>query len=357
MIIEGTRCLVSLNAECASWFEATVARVNETGTYQLRQELDSYPWSCDYYGVTRSEISVGDEALWENVFPKIMAGNEGFSREDLACLFQLLRCQPSSVRARPFDRFWSECCRELFQMGEIKARDARLSAAQAYLVLRRLGFSAKLVASALLDRSSSSNPSYHRSYQHQIRMGGRDPAEIDRTIILQDAFQAMGVSAERTDHERAQRLEKWEFESGVKLPGSLATFLTREGISKAVTSRLPNSPELIEVGTVEFSFLINLGERGFDGDYAFSLARPHQGYRDWYAVFNEGEEDARVYLGPTSLNAPRQEWLPIAPTLSFFFWDLALAGQDWAQDVLMRRRKRPDKGSRNSEGRFFVDPG
>ena len=51
---------------------------------------------------------------------------------------------------------------------------------------------------------------------------------------------------------------------------------------------------------------------------------PHQGDHAWAAVFDEGDDDARIYL-----HAPGRPWALVARSAAFFFWDLAQTGIGW----------------------------
>jgi hypothetical protein len=58
---------------------------------------------------------------------------------------------------------------------------------------------------------------------------------------------------------------------------------------------------------------------------------PHQGSHAWAAVFDDKEDDARVYVRYDTENG--EEWMLTAPGIGMFFWDLAQTGLTWHQDT------------------------
>jgi hypothetical protein len=78
-------------------------------------------------------------------------------------------------------------------------------------------------------------------------------------------------------------------------------------------------------------------ERQLSGDYALVIMLPHQGDHEWAVVFNDGEDDARVYVRWDTENG--ESWLLTAPSIGMFFWDLAQSGLTWYQDTKLKGGK------------------
>jgi hypothetical protein len=70
--------------------------------------------------------------------------------------------------------------------------------------------------------------------------------------------------------------------------------------------------------------------KGLKGDAAVVVMVSHTGDYEWAAVFNEQDDDARVYFIWEEEDG--DAWALTAPTIGMFFWDLAQTGLSWYED-------------------------
>jgi hypothetical protein len=105
-----------------------------------------------------------------------------------------------------------------------------------------------------------------------------------------------------------------------------------------VTDCHPNNPNLLDFDAGEWAFHRGMRERGLGGDCAVVFAVPHQGDHEWVVVFDDGAEDARVYVRWEGED--RDTWLESAPGVAMFFWDLAQTGLGWHQPTRHNGGKR-----------------
>jgi hypothetical protein len=162
-------------------------------------------------------------------------------------------------------------------------------------------------------------------------MGGREPAEVRRQVTLDDAFAALGLTEDKTDDSTAAFLHGNERESAVRLPVALAEFLCRAGVEDAVVACHPNNPSLVQFKEGEWNLRRGMRGQQLSGDYALVIMVPHQGDHEWAVVFDDGEDDARVYVRWDTEQG--EAWLLTAPGIGMFFWDLAQTGLAWYQDT------------------------
>jgi hypothetical protein len=78
-------------------------------------------------------------------------------------------------------------------------------------------------------------------------------------------------------------------------------------------------------------------ERQLSGDCALVIIVPHQGDHEWAVVFDDGEDDARVYVRWEAEDG--ETWLLTAPDVGMFFWDLAQTGLTWYSDTKFKGGK------------------
>ncbi|MEW6732148.1 MAG: hypothetical protein AB1489_12540 [Acidobacteriota bacterium] len=324
-LAEGTHCLA---APRGSWSGAIIRRLNEDGTYKIEYDEKDMILMPYWYGVTISELSVDDETRWSDVALRVTGSQNDFSRADLAAVLARLGY---SVTEDRLIEFWVKTCGTLFEFAPDTARDAHVDFAQAYQIIRKAGLSAKQVGEYF--ESEPRAVSYFKLYWNQTRMGGRDPSEVARSITADDAYAALGVQGDRVDGSAAQALEAWQMRTGILLPQLLTTFLTRESIARGVRDCHPNNPNLPPFDGSDFRVESAMRDRGVPGNFAITLMVPHQGDHAWFAVFDEGDDDARICVGPLDDDAENQSWILTAPTIAFFFWDLAQTGLCWFEDT------------------------
>jgi hypothetical protein len=118
----------------------------------------------------------------------------------------------------------------------------------------------------------------------------------------------------------------------------LTALLQCEGVARAVTDCHSNNPNLIDFRRGEWKIRRGMRERELSGDCALVILEPHQGDHEWAVVFDDGEDDARVYVRWETND--RETWLQTAPDLAMFFWDLAQTGLTWYQDTKFEGGKR-----------------
>jgi hypothetical protein len=168
-------------------------------------------------------------------------------------------------------------------------------------------------------------------------MGGREPAEVSRRVTLDDAFAALGLTSGRIDKSTVSFLQRFEREQAIRLPSTLVELLHRSGVAGAVAECHPNNPNLVEFKKGEWTLRRGMRGQQLSGDYALVIMVPHQGDHEWAVVFDDREEDARVYVRWDTEEG--EGWLLTAPGIGMFFWDLAQTGLTWYQDTQFKGGK------------------
>jgi len=316
----GSRCLA---APSGYWAPATIRRVNEDGTFKIEFDVKEMIVLPHWHGVTKAEISFNDSARWLAIFERLCAGKGSLGLADLGNILTRIGYRAD---AQQLAQFWGQSCKKLFNVSEDSAAAHVLDADASYRVFLAAGISAVQVEQRL--EPAQAQP-HARVYWNQTRMGGREPAELSRQVTLNDAFAALGVAQHGVAPASAQLVAQFEQSQGVRLPAVLNCFLTQRGVVQAVTAAHPNNPWLIWPGQEEWRLRSDMRKIGLSGGYAFRLMN-HYDY-DWYAVFDDGDEDARVYLNWECEDG--EVWRRVAPSIGVFFWDLAQTGLCWYQDT------------------------
>jgi hypothetical protein len=319
----GSRCLAGIGG---IWAPATIRRVNEDNSFTIEFEEKDMLVMPYWYGVTPVEVSFDDQDKWPSVFNHLRADEPGMTVTVLERAFHLLDLNPGEEW---ITQLWEGTCQKLFDIDTARAGETVLDIERAYQVVRHVGFSAKEFVERL--DVEQAPQSYYKLYWNQTRMGGREPGEISRPVTLDDAFSALGLTEDKVNHEMADLIQAFEEEVGVRLPRVLKTFLSREGVIRAVLDTHPNSPELLPQSGYNWELRRGIGEEGMKGDYAVTIMIPHQGNHHWVVAFYENEPDGRVYV---MFRGERgEQWALTAPTIGMFFWDLAQTGLTWYQDT------------------------
>lgn len=326
---EGSRCVAGPGNH---WGNATIRRVNEDGTFNVELDKKEMILMRQWYGVTLPEISFQDAGLWPAVFSAITAD----CAMNQASFGTALRRLGYVVSDEQLNTFWVGRCGELFGIEPAVASTAVLDVAKAYTLFLHIGVAAKRLQQALT--SGATGPSYHKMYWNQTRMGGRDPGDVSRDVTLEDAFVAMGLSNSGDDPYTAPLLDEFEIEHSITLPVRLKELLSRRDISKAVLDCHPNNPSVVGVG-----WRLRRPGPSVDGSHALTIITPHQGEFVWAAAFNIGDHDARIYLAGDDDAEEEQPWTLAAPTVGFFFWDLAQTGLAWFQATRFQGGKKVRK--------------
>jgi hypothetical protein len=333
---EGSRCVAGPGGH---WAPATVRRVNEDGTFKIEFDVKQMQIMPYWHGVTAAEVSFDDDRLWPRVLAEISPDGQKLTEPNFRDALTRLGYQVDAEQSR---RYWGESCRKLFDVAEGQADGLALDPDASYRLFLHLGLSAKQCAEGL--RADRPRP-YYKLYWNQTRMGGREPAELPRRVTLDDALAALGLTAGEFDDAAADFVHGFEREQEVQLPTALKEFVCLRGVADAVTDCHPNNPNLDPVGVGVWHLQRGMRRRQLQGDYALVVMQPHQGDHQWAVVFDDGEDDARVYVWGATEES--DYWLLTAPGIGMFFWDLAQTGLAWYQDTRFgggRRVKRSDIG-------------
>jgi len=305
------------------WGLATIRRVNEDGTFQIEFDVKQMVLMRYWYGATSAEISFDDARQWGAVFAQISPDGRSFTLTNFQDAASRMGYQVTLDQSR---QLWSESCQKLFNISESETESSALDEAMAYQLFLHLRASAKQCSELL--RADWTRP-YFKLYWNQTRMGGREPAEIHRRVTLDDALAALGLTANEVDESAVAFFQRFEQEHAIRLPGTLKELLQCDGIADAVTDCHPNNPNLVPLEDGEWILQRGMREKQLGGDYAIVIMLPHQGDHEWAVVFDDGEDDARVYLRWDL--GEGVEWQLTAPGIGMFFWDLAQTGLAWYQ--------------------------
>jgi len=281
-------------------------------------------------GVTRAELSFDDARQWQTVFPLMCPG--GSLR--VGDLTSVLAARGFGIAPDDARRTLVQSCCKLFNIEEAQAESRDLDEASGYRLVRHVWLSARHCAEYLrADRPKR----FFKMYWNQLRMGGRDPEEIPRPVVLEDALSALGLKADRIDHSAAEFLRQVEQDHGVRLPTALMNLLRCDGVARAVVECHPNDNNLVGFRRERWRIRRGMRDHGLAGDCAIIFMEPHQADNDWAVVFDDGEDDARVYVRWES--DTEMSWFLTAPSVAMFFWDLAQTGLAWYQDTGFRGGK------------------
>jgi hypothetical protein len=325
---EESRCLAGPGGR---WGPATIRRVNEDGTFKVEFDVLEMEIMPHWYGVTAAEVSFNDASRWAALFPQISPNGRSFTQPNFRGALASLGYQVALDKAQ---QLWDLCCQQLFNVSKEQATGLVLDESMSYQLSLLLGVSAKQAAQNLgLEKPQS----YFKVYWNQTRMGGREPDELPRRVTLEDAFAALQLTVDRVDGSKAGFLQRFERKHAVHLPTTLKEFLHRAGVADAVVNCHPNNPSLIEFEHGQWNLRRGMRDQQLSGDYALSIMVPHQGSHEWAAVFDDKEDDARVYVRYDTENG--EAWMLTAPGIGMFFWDLAQTGLTWHQDTLFNGGK------------------
>lgn len=307
----GMRCLASCGGP---WGHGTIRRVNEDGTFDLTLDDEALSLHPLWQGVTRSEVSIDDEARWPAVFSRI-APSGVLRHADFAAA---LAATGAAVETERLAGFWRREVAQLARVDEDAAAHATLGSPDAYRLVRRAGFATQ--AFELDPRAPQP------FYWNQTRMGGRAPSEIARPVTLADAYAALGI-ADVVDAKAVGRLEALETKLGVLVPETLRALATRRDIEATFHDAHPNEPSLLPIDAWT--------RIPFEGTDFLAFVEPHQGDHVWaVALAADGRPaDGRVMVlvldddDEAKVVASRH----VADGVAFFVWDLAQTGLVWFQ--------------------------
>jgi hypothetical protein len=189
--------------------------VNEDGTFKVEFDIKEMVVLPYWYGVTLAEIWFDDALQWSVVFACICREGDQFAATDFASALAVLGYQVAADQSR---QIWSQSCQTLFNLSEEQSANHILDEDSSYRLFLHLGLSAKQCAENLRPDSPKA---FFKLYWNQIRMGGRDPSEVPRRVMLEDALAALGLNAGRVDHSAETFLRQVEQEHAVRLPKTL----------------------------------------------------------------------------------------------------------------------------------------
>lgn len=305
MIEKGQQALVCLGGP---WVRATIVRCNEDGTFNVVPVGQENRFMSKWEGLTAAEVALDDEAAWPALYEAMRGASEGVGREEVRAAFERLGATVDEERMRGF---WSETCAAQFPDREPEG--LMMNRDEAYAFFVSAGYSARLLAGPEGDPARDR----FKLYWNQVRMGGRDPAEVGRAIGVDDALAAIGLGGTGEDPARAAAVLAFGAREGLELPAELVSLWSRPGIEDAILASHCNNPEPVRLE----DWTVRRDDRT-----AVRVMLPHQGDHAWWAVFDGGAAEAEVWLSFEEDGAPVRR---VAHSLAFFFWDLAQTGRCW----------------------------
>ena len=319
---EGSRCLATVTG--APWRSATVRRVNEDGTFNVKFDDEKQIVLPYWYGVTQEEISFGDAQQWRTVLLRLGQKESGVSRANFHEMLTALGYKASAAES---NGLWDQGCEKVLGISKDHTESCTLGESESYRLFVRLGIPAKECIHRL---DSDAMPKYYRLYWNHMRMGGRNPAEIGREVTLEDGLLSLGLEDAKPDAAAVECLQRFEQEQGIRLPAAVVTLLSRQGCAQAVIDCHSNNPALVDFKKGEWNLLRGMRAQKMDGDYALEIMISHSRDIKWAFVFDDGEEEARVYMRGSSEEA---HWVLVAPSSGIFFWDLTQTGLAWSKTI------------------------
>jgi hypothetical protein len=313
----GDRCLAY---DGRGYSPAIVLRVNEDGTFNLQPGSTDAPAPFNLLGVSRAEVLFNDDAAWKALFPALSRDNSSFALEDFA---DLLRKLGKPVDLEKLGAFWNR----RFQ--------STPDSAAAYKLILDLGYSAESIADRLTGVQKPAPLKLHKQYINYVRMGGRDPSEVRQRVGIDDVRVALGLGAS-ADAEQVAAIDRRQSSRKVVLPADVRALLASPQLPTAI-GRHCLGPSLVLPTSEIWDIRATHEHAGADGQYAVEIIQENQGICTWLAVFNQGDDDARVYVtdrtgygeAEEASGDPLPPWHLVSPTLSFFLWDLMQTAYVW----------------------------
>src|SRR5690606_36622920 len=154
----------------------------EDGTFKIEFDEKEMIIMPSWHGVPPEEISFDDARLWPSVFAQLSPEGRPFSRANFPSMLATLGYPMDADQAHSL---WDQVCEKLFQGQTAPTQSLALDETTVYQFLVNLGMSAKLCVGNL---QTEPRKLYFKLYWNQLRMGGRNPAEVRRPVTLDDAF-------------------------------------------------------------------------------------------------------------------------------------------------------------------------
>jgi len=102
----------------------------------------------------------------------------------------------------------------------------------------------------------------------------------------------------------------------VELPINLKGFLSIEGLSKAVANCHLLGPDFFSYGSIAKTAVPGM-------DYELEITASRRKQYSWFAVWNQGDNEAKIYATCWNIAMNTSEFTRTAPNICSFFWDLA----------------------------------
>jgi hypothetical protein len=308
----GERCMACLGGP---WVTCSVLHAWGDGTFDVapigEEDNDLERWRS----LTAPEISLDDEAVWPKAFDLLRGDAPGIGwRQAGRALARL----GMTIEDEPFMDYWRTNCAKMFKVTAKAAEKMHLDAAQSYRLFTWAGYSARL----LTDPESDPSKDLFKLYWNEMRMGGRDPAEIGRTITVDDCLDALGLAKAPEDSGASAAIARFEKKSKVVVPKTLRALWSRKDAARALRDSHPNNPEPLAPD----KWKLARDESTWDAPCAVKIMDPHQGDHAWWAVFKSEAEDAYVWVSFEEGGAPVRR---VARSLAFFFWDMCQTRKTW----------------------------
>jgi hypothetical protein len=306
------RCMACLGGP---WVTCSVLHAWDDGTFDVapvgQEDNDLERWRS----LTAPEISLDDEAVWPATFDLLRGDAPGIGwRQAGRALARL----GMTIEDEPFKEYWTTNCSKMFHVTAKAAEAMHLDQAQSYRLFTWAGYSARLLA----DPASDPSKDLFKLYWNSIRMGGREPAEIGRTVTLDDCLEALGLAKAPEDTEASAAIARFEKKASVVVPATLKAMWSRAGAMRALRDAHPNNPEPLAAD----KWTLARDDSAWDAPCAVKIMDPHQGDHGWWAVFKSEGEDACVWVSFEDGGAPVRR---VARSLPFFFWDMCQTRRTW----------------------------
>lgn len=294
----GQACLARLGG---AWLDVRVTAVHPGGTVSVVEAGRETAFMADWHSVSACDLAVDDAARWTALVAPHLAADGTLGVEDVVAL---LAGVGTTTTAEGLAAWW----------GEGAAGPGRRTAEDVHRLLRGAGWCAKQ-----LDPRVPRDP-WFRLWWNQVRMGGRPPEEV-APVGPSEARAALGLEAAPIDAAVAGAVARWSAGEGFPLPVEVVELVSLAGYPDAFRDAHCNNPEWQPVE--DWEVLTDLRDAGVDADRGVLVALPHQGDHAWALT-----PDGRVWM-----RHPRGEdafgYLPVAPSLAFFVWDLVGSRADW----------------------------
>ncbi|HUS31515.1 MAG TPA: hypothetical protein VMZ53_23580 [Kofleriaceae bacterium] len=297
MTTVGTKCIVKLGTR---WTPSTIVRCNPDQTFDIVPIGEEDDFMAKWHGVTRSEILIDDAAAWPDVFDSLRGGAAGIDSAAARAAFGKLG---ATFEDESWHAYWDR-----------EAKAEVLDRERAYEFFVGSGAPALLFANPSLDPSRD----LFKLYWNQVRMGGRDPSDVDRAITIVDTVRVLGLAEAAEDPEQHAAIARFATRHRIKLPATLETLWGKADVLQKIEDSHCNNPE--PQGADDWQL------RDHEGRHAARIMLPHQGDHAWWAVFADGAPDAEIWVSFEEDGGPVRR---VAHSLAFFFWDLAKTGRSW----------------------------